>query len=57
KPSDNIIVSCSTGREATLQYIVLKHLLGYPKVRIYEGSWTEYSTTDLPVATGPEKAV
>ncbi len=57
KPSDNIIVSCSTGREATLQYVVLKHLLGYPKVRIYEGSWTEYSTTDLPVATGPEKAV
>jgi thiosulfate/3-mercaptopyruvate sulfurtransferase len=56
KPSDDIIVTCSTGREATLQYIVLKHLLGYPKVRVYEGSWTEYSTTDLPVATGPEKA-
>ncbi|MCU0533483.1 MAG: sulfurtransferase [Hydrococcus sp. Prado102] len=57
KPSDDIIVTCSTGREATLQYIVLKHLLGYPKVRIYEGSWTEYSTTDLPVATGAETVV
>ncbi|MBD2035870.1 sulfurtransferase [Leptolyngbya sp. FACHB-321] len=57
KPSDDIIVSCSTGREATLQYVVLKHLLGYPKVRVYEGSWTEYSTTDLPVATGPEKTL
>ncbi|BFM40422.1 sulfurtransferase [Synechocystis sp. LKSZ1] len=57
KLSDNIIVSCSTGREATLQYVVLKHLLGYPKVRIYEGSWTEYSTTNLPVETGPERAV
>lgn len=56
KPSDDIIVSCSTGREATLQYVVLKHLLGYPKVRIYEGSWTEYSTTNLPVETGPERA-
>lgn len=56
KPTDNIIVSCSTGREATLQYVVLKHLLGYPKVRIYEGSWTEYSTTNLPVETGPEKS-
>jgi len=55
KPTDNIVVSCSTGREATLQYVVLKHLLGYPNVRIYEGSWTEYSTTDLPVETGPEK--
>jgi thiosulfate/3-mercaptopyruvate sulfurtransferase len=57
KPSDDIIVTCSTGREATLQYLVLKHLLNYPKVRIYEGSWTEYSTTNLPVATGPEKVI
>lgn len=55
KQTDDIIVTCSTGREATLQYVVLKHLLGYPKVRVYEGSWTEYSTTNLPVATGPEK--
>lgn len=56
KPTDDVIVTCSTGREATLQYVVLKHLLGYPKVRIYEGSWTEYSTSNLPVETGPEKA-
>jgi thiosulfate/3-mercaptopyruvate sulfurtransferase len=55
-PENDIIVSCSTGREATLQYVVLKHLLNYPKVRIYEGSWTEYSTQkDLPVATVEEK--
>lgn len=54
KPEDNIIVTCSTGREATLQYHVLKHLLGYPNVRVYEGSWTEYSSNlDLPVETGP----
>jgi thiosulfate/3-mercaptopyruvate sulfurtransferase len=50
--TNDVIVTCSTGREATLQYVVLKHLLGYPKVRIYEGSWTEYSTTNLPVAKG-----
>jgi thiosulfate/3-mercaptopyruvate sulfurtransferase len=55
-PKNDIIISCSTGREATLQYVVLKHLLGYPKVRIYEGSWTEYSTTNLPIATGAESA-
>lgn len=53
RPTDDIIVTCSTGREATLQYVVLKHLLGYPKVRVYEGSWTEYSSQpDLPIETG-----
>ncbi|MDX2211998.1 MAG: sulfurtransferase [Oculatellaceae cyanobacterium bins.114] len=53
-PNDDIIVTCSTGREATLQYHVLKHLLGYPKVRVYEGSWTEYSSDpNSPVETGP----
>jgi 3-mercaptopyruvate sulfurtransferase SseA len=30
------------------------NLLKYPKVRIYEGSWTEYSATKLPIAVGPE---
>lgn len=51
--NDTIVVTCSTGREATLQYVVLKHLLGYSNVRVYEGSWTEYSAQpDLPVATG-----
>jgi thiosulfate/3-mercaptopyruvate sulfurtransferase len=54
RQTDDIIVTCSTGREATLQYHVLKHLLGYPNVRVYEGSWTEYSAQpDLPVETGP----
>lgn len=56
-PENNIIVTCSTGREATLQYVVLKHLLGYPNVRVYEGSWTEYSSQpDLPVETGRDAA-
>ena len=53
-PDKTVIISCSTGREASLQYVVLKHLLGYPNVRVYEGSWTEYSATDHPVQTGPE---
>ncbi len=53
--SQDIIITCTTGREASLQYVVLKHLLGYPKVRVYEGSWTEYSQSDLPVETGAER--
>jgi len=53
-PDKTVIISCSTGREASLQYIVLKHLLGYPNVRVYEGSWTEYSATSHPLQTGPD---
>ncbi len=54
-PDKTVIVSCSTGREASLQFLALKHLLKYPNVRIYEGSWTEYSASPHPVRTGPEQ--
>jgi thiosulfate/3-mercaptopyruvate sulfurtransferase len=53
-PDKEIIVSCSTGREASLQFLTLRHVLKYPKVRIYEGSWTEYSASKLPISVGPE---
>lgn len=53
-PDKEVIVSCSTGREASLQFLTLKHLLKYPRVRIYEGSWTEYSASNLPISVGPE---
>lgn len=53
KESDDIILYCGTSREASLEYIVLKHLLGFSKVRLYEGSWNEYSAqADLKVETG-----
>ncbi|REJ77518.1 MAG: sulfurtransferase [Acidobacteria bacterium] len=53
RESDDIIVYCGTSREASLEYLVLKHVLKYPKVRLYEGSWAEYSNhKDLPVETG-----
>lgn len=55
KPSDDIIVYCGTSREASLEYLVLKHVLKYPRVRLYEGSWAEYSNhPELAVATGTE---
>lgn len=56
-PDKDVILSCSTGREASLQALVLKHLLDYPRVRVYEGSWTEYSATDHPVQTGPDPSL
>lgn len=52
-PENDIVVYCGTGREATLLYHALKHVLGYPRVRLFEGSWTEWSAyPDLPVARG-----
>ncbi|TFF91697.1 sulfurtransferase [Candidatus Thorarchaeota archaeon] len=48
-----IICSCGTGREATNEYTIFKHLLDYPDVKLYEGSFTEWTMDpDRPVATG-----
>jgi thiosulfate/3-mercaptopyruvate sulfurtransferase len=56
KETDDIIVYCGTSREASLEYMVLKHLLKFPKVRLYEGSWAEYSNhPQMQVETGAGK--
>ncbi|OGP80124.1 MAG: hypothetical protein A2V86_14055 [Deltaproteobacteria bacterium RBG_16_49_23] len=50
----NIIVHCSTGREASHLYFTLKYVLGFHAVRLYQGSWVEWSADpNLPVKTGP----
>lgn len=54
-PDKNIICYCGTSREGSLLYFTLKHVLGYPSVRLYEGSWKEYvwlNGKSLPAATG-----
>lgn len=51
----NIIVHCRTGREASHVYFTLKYVLGYPQVRLYRGSWVEWSANKkTPVKTGTE---
>jgi thiosulfate/3-mercaptopyruvate sulfurtransferase len=53
-PDKTIICSCGTGREATNEFILFKWFLGYPKVRIYEGSFTEWTQRDdNTTVTGP----
>jgi thiosulfate/3-mercaptopyruvate sulfurtransferase len=50
-----IICSCGTGREATNEFTIFRYLLGYPRVSIYEGSWTEWSSRPRnPVVKGSD---
>ena len=50
--ADDIIVYCGTSREASLLFETINNLLGYPKVRLYEGSITEWSAlSQYPIET------
>ncbi len=50
-----VIVYCRTGREASHLYFTLKYVLGFPSVRLYRGSWVEWSADlNLPIRMGTE---
>ncbi|MDD1662082.1 MAG: sulfurtransferase [Methanomicrobiales archaeon] len=52
-PDRTVICSCGTGREATNEFCLFKYFLGYPKVKLYEGSFTEWTMyPDNPTVTG-----
>jgi thiosulfate/3-mercaptopyruvate sulfurtransferase len=42
KPSDDTIVYCRIGERSSHTWFVLTKLLGFEKVRNYDGSWTEW---------------
>ncbi len=42
KPSDDIIAYCRIGERSSHTWFVLNYLLGFDKVRNYDGSWTEW---------------
>jgi thiosulfate/3-mercaptopyruvate sulfurtransferase len=39
---DDVVVYCRIGERSSHTWYVLKYLLGYDKVRNYDGSWTEW---------------
>jgi thiosulfate/3-mercaptopyruvate sulfurtransferase len=41
-PSDSVVTYCRIGERSSHTWFVLKYLLGYPNVRNYDGSWTEW---------------
>ncbi len=49
----DVIAYCRIGERSSHTWFVLKYLLGYPHVRNYDGSWTEWgSMVDVPIAKG-----
>jgi thiosulfate/3-mercaptopyruvate sulfurtransferase len=42
KPQDDVVVYCRIGERSSHTWFVLTYLLGYPHVRNYDGSWTEW---------------
>ncbi|MEM1954635.1 MAG: sulfurtransferase [Nitrososphaerota archaeon] len=41
-PDKEVITYCRIGERSSVTWFVLKYLLGYPKVRNYDGSWSEW---------------
>jgi thiosulfate/3-mercaptopyruvate sulfurtransferase len=49
-PAGEIIAYCRIGERSSLTWFVLKYLLGYPTVKNYDGSWTEWGNlVDAPI--------
>lgn len=42
EPDEDIVTYCRMSHRATVLYFALTQLLGYKKVRVYDGSWTEW---------------
>ncbi|WP_336923215.1 sulfurtransferase [Aquipuribacter sp. SD81] len=54
-PDDDVIAYCRIGERSSHSWFVLTHLLGFTKVRNYDGSWTEWgNAVRVPIARGEE---
>jgi thiosulfate/3-mercaptopyruvate sulfurtransferase len=42
-PDKEVFPYCAVGGRSAYIWFVLKYLLGYPRVRSYDGSWNEWS--------------
>jgi thiosulfate/3-mercaptopyruvate sulfurtransferase len=42
RPDDDVVAYCRIGERSSHTWFVLTYLLGYPRVRNYDGSWTEW---------------
>jgi thiosulfate/3-mercaptopyruvate sulfurtransferase len=44
-PDKHVVAYCRIGERSSHTWFVLKYLLGYPSVRNYDGSWTEWGNS------------
>jgi thiosulfate/3-mercaptopyruvate sulfurtransferase len=52
---DDVVAYCRIGERSSHTWFVLTYLLGYDRVRNYDGSWTEWgNAVRVPIATGTE---
>jgi len=52
-PTDDVVAYCRIGERSSHTWFVLTHLLGFTKVRNYDGSWTEWgNAVQVPIELG-----
>jgi thiosulfate/3-mercaptopyruvate sulfurtransferase len=56
-PSDDVVVYCRIGERSSHTWFALTQLLGYERVRNYDGSWTEWgNSVRVPIEREEEPA-
>jgi len=57
RPDQEAVAYCRIGERSSHTWFVLKYLLGFEKVRNYDGSWTEWGNLiEAPIERGEAKA-
>lgn len=54
-PEQDVVTYCRIAERSSHSWFVLRYLLGYPRVRNYDGSWTEWGNmVGVPVKQGDQ---
>ena len=55
KRTKQVVAYCRIGERSSHTWFVLQYLMGYPKVKNYDGSWTEWGNlVGAPIAKGEQ---
>lgn len=55
-PDKDVVAYCRIAERSSHTWFVLRYLLGYPRVRNYDGSWTEWGNlVGVPMEQGPDE--